>query len=196
MYYHHHGTYSFQSESTLSTFLNIKELLAQNMPDIWSLSHCKRTRTHNHLVGKQTLNHLVKLTKRLGWVDSTYLHGAFDCMLSSCHVRILECIYTLCFPDCKGTLCTKQTRHLNFKWLQRDSNLQPHSLKRKLNHFANGNNWLTWIVSFYMHCAFDCMLSYCQIQISEWIHTVCFSKCQLTPYSKPKQRWYLKFKRM
>ena len=40
-------TYAFQSKSTLCGCLNIKET----------------TRTHNHLVRKQTLYHLAKLTK-------------------------------------------------------------------------------------------------------------------------------------
>ena len=52
-------------------------------------------RTHNHLVSKQTLNHLAKLTRWLSRVVGTYLYGAFDCMLLSCHVRISEWIYTL-----------------------------------------------------------------------------------------------------
>ena len=68
--------------------LNVKELLAQSRRQIWSLSDCNWTRTHNHLVHKQTLNHLAKLTKWLSCVVSTYLYGAFDCMLLSCHVRV------------------------------------------------------------------------------------------------------------
>ena len=47
-------------------------------------------RTHNRLVRKRTLNHLAKLAKRLSCVVSTYLYGAFDCMLLSCHVRDSE----------------------------------------------------------------------------------------------------------
>ena len=58
-----HVTYAFQSESTLYSFLNVKELLARSRHEIWSLSDCNWTRTHNHLVHKQTLNHLAKLTK-------------------------------------------------------------------------------------------------------------------------------------
>ena len=56
-----HVTYSFQSESTLSSCLNVKEHLARNRHEIWSLSVCNGTRTHNHLVCKRTLNHLTKL---------------------------------------------------------------------------------------------------------------------------------------
>ena len=54
-------TYIFQSKSTLCGCLNVKELLARCRHEIWSLSDCNWTRTHNHLVHKQTLNHLAKL---------------------------------------------------------------------------------------------------------------------------------------
>ena len=43
--------------------LNVKELLALNKRDIWSLSDSNGIRTHNHLVRKGTLNPLVKLAK-------------------------------------------------------------------------------------------------------------------------------------
>ena len=39
------------------------ELFAGDRRQIWSLSDCNCTRTQNHLVRKQTLNHLAKLTK-------------------------------------------------------------------------------------------------------------------------------------
>ena len=51
--------------------------------------------THNHLVLKQTLDHLAKLAKWLGYVVSTYLYGAFDGMLLLCHMQVLEWIYTV-----------------------------------------------------------------------------------------------------
>ena len=75
-------TYAFQSESILYSCINVKELLAWNMREIWSLSNCTWTRTHNHLVRKRPLNHLAKLTKWLSWFVSTYLYGAFDCKYS------------------------------------------------------------------------------------------------------------------
>ena len=54
-----------------------------------------KIQTHNHLAGKQTLNHSAKLTKWFSCVVSTYLYGAFDSMLLSCHVGVSERIYTL-----------------------------------------------------------------------------------------------------
>ena len=91
----YHFTYAFQSESTPYSCLNIKELLARNRRDVWSLSDYNGTRTQNHLVRKRTFNHLAKLAKWLSCVVNTYLYGVFDCMLLSCHVRVSEWIHFL-----------------------------------------------------------------------------------------------------
>ena len=56
----HYVTYVFQSESTLYSCQNAKELLARIRSDIWSLSDYNGIWTHNHLVPKRTLNHLAK----------------------------------------------------------------------------------------------------------------------------------------
>ena len=53
-----HVTYPCQIESILYSCLNVKELLAQSRRQIWSLSDCNWTKTHNHLVRKRTLNDL------------------------------------------------------------------------------------------------------------------------------------------
>ena len=87
-----HTIFAWFSKNSL---LNVKELLPRNRRDIWSLSDCIETRTHNHLVRKRTLNHLPRLIKWLSWVKSTYLFGAFDCIFLSCHVRVSERIHTL-----------------------------------------------------------------------------------------------------
>ena len=50
----YHVTYVFQSESTLYSCLNVKELLAQSRRIIWSLSDCNLTRTQNHLVNEHS----------------------------------------------------------------------------------------------------------------------------------------------
>ena len=84
----------FQSESALYSFLNVKEFLARNRCIIWSLSDSNGIRTHNHLVCKRTRNHLAKLAKWLSCVVNTYLYGGFDGMLLSCHISVLDGIYT------------------------------------------------------------------------------------------------------
>ena len=69
-------------------WLIIIELLGRSKLRIWSLSGTNESRTLNHLVRKWTLNHLVKSEKLLTCAVSTYLYGAFDCILLSCHVRV------------------------------------------------------------------------------------------------------------
>ena len=59
-----HVTYAFQSESTLYSCLNVKELLARSRCKIGSLSDCNWTRTHNHLFHKQTLNSTAEFLKQ------------------------------------------------------------------------------------------------------------------------------------
>ena len=61
--------YTFQSEFTLYSYLNVKELLTRNRRDIWSLSHSNRIRTYNHLVRKRTPNNLAKLASLSKWLS-------------------------------------------------------------------------------------------------------------------------------
>ena len=72
--------YAFQNESTVSIYLNVKELHAQSRREIWILSNCNWTRTHNHLVHQEMPNHLAKLANWLSFIVNTYLYGAFDCI--------------------------------------------------------------------------------------------------------------------
>ena len=120
-----HVTYAFHSASTLYICLNFKELLARSRFEIWRWSDCNWSRTQNHLVLRRTLNHLAKLGKGLNCVLRTYLYGAFDCMLLSCHIPVSEWLHTLYLPQCQGTPCSKQARNLKVRWLQRDSNPEP-----------------------------------------------------------------------
>ena len=61
-----------------------QDLIGRNKNDTWNLSDCNGIRTHKHLVLKETLYHLAKLTKWLSWIVSKYLYGASDCMSLSC----------------------------------------------------------------------------------------------------------------
>ena len=58
---YYHVMYAFQSESTLYSCLNVKQLLARNRRDIWILSDSNEIRTHNHLNCKRALNSLAKV---------------------------------------------------------------------------------------------------------------------------------------
>ena len=145
-----HVTYEFESESTLYSCLNVKELIARIRRQIWRLSDYNGIRTHNHLPGKRILNHFAKLAKWLSSSVSTYLYGAFDCMFLSCHVRVSESVHTLQFPECQGTPCSKQAPHLKIKWLQRDSNPQPLSSSTNTQPFGQTGQ-MTELCSEYLY---------------------------------------------
>ena len=86
----------FQNESTVYSFLNVKELLAQNRREILRLSDCNWTWTQNFLVRKETLDHLAKPENRFNSFLSTYLYGAFDPMIIWMYPLIMSCtIYTV-----------------------------------------------------------------------------------------------------
>ena len=110
----YHVTYAFQSQSALYSCLNVKELLVWIRRDIWSLSHCNGSRTHNHLVCQLTLNHLIEVNKWLSCVVCSNLYSGFNCMFLSCGVCLSEWIHTLQLPEYQGTLCWKQVRDLRF----------------------------------------------------------------------------------
>ena len=81
-----HGTYVFQSESTLHICLNFKELLARSRREIWSFIECNWTRSQNHLVRKWTLNHWpnwpVRVQLQSGFESScSHLNYEFSCFL-------------------------------------------------------------------------------------------------------------------
>ena len=188
----HHVTFEFQSESTLYSWLNFKELLARSRRHIWRLSNWNGIRTHNHLVPKRTPNHLDELAKWLSWVVSTYLYGAFDCIFLSCHVRVWEWLPLYSCLNVKELLARKR-RHI---WRLSDCNgIRTHNhlvRKRTSNHLAKLSKWLNWVVSTYMQYAFDCMFLSCHVRVWEWIHTLQLPECQGTPCSK--QAPYLKIK--
>ena len=50
-----HVTYALQSESTLYSWLNVEELLAQSRSKIWRWSNCNCTGTQDHLARKRRL---------------------------------------------------------------------------------------------------------------------------------------------
>ena len=90
-----HVKWAFQSESTLYSWLNVKETFAQSRREIWRWSDCNWSQTQNCLVLKRTLNHLVKQAKWSTCVLTTYMYTAFDSMFFSCDVRVSEWIHTL-----------------------------------------------------------------------------------------------------
>ena len=76
----YHVTYAFQSESKLYNCLNVKEFLAQNRREIWSLTDCNGTRTHNHLVHEKLGEVQISLHKivHVDWLRFFALHNKTD----------------------------------------------------------------------------------------------------------------------
>ena len=81
---------SFRMNLRSMVCMNIKETLARSRRYICRLSDSNGIRIHNHLLGKRTLDHLVKLAKCLNCVVSNYLYSAFDCILLLYHVPKLQ----------------------------------------------------------------------------------------------------------
>ena len=98
----YHVTHAFQSESTLYSCMNVKELLTRSKREIWSLSDCNWTRTHNNLVHKQTLNHLAKLASL---VECSFINKWL-------WVRV-QLQWIMCFP--KGILALPKIRKPQLK---------------------------------------------------------------------------------
>ena len=97
------------------------------------------TRTHNHLVPKQKLNHFSKFTKWPSWIISTYLYGAFDCMLLSCHVPFQSESTLYIYLNVKELLA----RNRCDIWSLSDCNGTPihNPLVRKRKHSTIWPNW-------------------------------------------------------
>ena len=83
---------SFRVNQQSIVWVNVNDFLARTRHQIWSLVDGKELRTHSHLLRKGRLEPLAKLSKWLRCVVSTYLFGAFECMLLLRHVRVSEWI--------------------------------------------------------------------------------------------------------
>ena len=68
--------------------------------------------------------------------------GEKETVFLSCHICILQWICTPYLRECEGAPCSKQTRYLKLKWLQRDSNPQP--LSQQFNQNGQMVKWLNF----------------------------------------------------
>ena len=106
-----HVMYAFQSESTLSSCLNAKKLLARSRRAIWNLSDCNWTRIQNHLVRKRTLNHLPKLA----WV-SRNAYQTIMIFYKFIYFKILEKAIYKIFPHLKNSLYITSWCQIKLAW--------------------------------------------------------------------------------
>ena len=85
----YHVTHVFQSDPTLCSCLNVKELLAQNRTDNWSLSDCNEIRTHNGWIRKRALSHLGNLA--MVWLnDWVFIYKVSGCGFESCCGHLIK----------------------------------------------------------------------------------------------------------
>ena len=137
----YHVTYSFHSESTFYSCLNVKELLARSRREIWSLSDSNWTRTHNHLVHKPTLDHLAKLARWLSCVVSFYLYGAFDCMFLSCHACVSACIHTFTPASSKEVIEIQATIECGFTLKRVHDMIRIYMQMHRTNKYSQHSFW-------------------------------------------------------
>ena len=128
----YHISYEFQSESTLSSCVDVEEFLARNRHHISSLSYSNEIPTHNHIVHKRTIHHLAKLTKSLSCVlvliCTVYFtvcqyHVTNDWALLwvlICTMYLTVCYYHVTYKFKSESILSWMSR----KSLQRDSNPQ------------------------------------------------------------------------
>ena len=123
--------------------------------------------THNHLVRKWIINHLVKLAKWLSYAVSSCLYGAFDCVIIMSYTSFRVKLYSIVCLNVKEPHVWRRPQI----WSLIDSNLiRFYSVCRgTLNHLAKLAKWLSCIVSTYLYGAFDCMSLSCHVQVSGWI---------------------------
>ena len=175
----YHVTCTFQSKSTLCSYLNIKELLAWSRHNIWSLSDCNATATHNHLVCKWTINHLAKLAT----AELCYEYLSVQCIWL--YVLSMSCTCFRVSPHLYSCLNVKERLDQNRHdiWSLSDWNrtrIHNHSVcKQTLNHLAKLGKWLSCIVSTYLFGTLDCMLQSFFVLLA--FHSPNFTASQLFP---------------
>ena len=149
----YHVTYEFQSESGLSRCLNVMDQHVRNRCDIWRFSHRNEIRTHNHLVWKQTLHHVTKLTKWLNSVDGIYLNDKFDCIFLSYQVLVSEWIYICSYLNVKELLGQNMHHILRLSECKRMGTHKHLVCKQILNHLNKLTKWLNclWVLIRLFH---------------------------------------------
>ena len=80
-----HPTCAFQCEFILHSCSNVKEVLARNRLDIWSLSDSNKIWTHNHLGHKRTLN----CTSLVKWLSVRFWTNGCGFKFRCCHLNPL-----------------------------------------------------------------------------------------------------------
>ena len=148
--YFYQVKYVFQSESTLCSCLNVKELLDPNKRDIWSLSDCSGTQTRClHL-----LRMMMMMNYFCGMVDQRRTLSEILIIANIRHAAIM--IWTCAEPEfslCWIKLCTRDNQHHRSHLVQM-LYLCVH-YGRNIKHDRNGRNikfYQTLIIALLYWC--------------------------------------------
>ena len=120
------------------------------------------TRTHSHLVHKQTPNHSAKLALN-DWAVLWVLICTMHLTVRFCHVtyafqsesRLYSCLNV---KELLARIRRKIWSLSDWNWTRTHNHLVH---KRTLNHLAKLAKWLSCVVSTYLYGAFDCMFLSC-----------------------------------
>ena len=104
----YHVTYAFQSESTLYSCLNVKELLAQNRRNIWNLRKC--------LSKFHVLWSLQKLYCLIGWLREKRLILIIQFFRGETN-QVNDTSFMLCSVDEFGPILPFSSTHFGIFWL-------------------------------------------------------------------------------
>ena len=157
----------FQSESTLYSCLNVKELLAQSRGKTWTLNDCNWTGNQNHLAHKQTLERTLSQTGQMIELCCENLSARciwqYLIIMSRTSFRVNP--HSIAFLNVKGLLAWSRRHILSLS----DNNVirtYNHLVrKRTLNHLAKLKKRLSCVVSNFLYGTFDCILLSCHVRV-------------------------------
>ena len=159
----HHVTHLFQSESTIFSFPNLKDVLPINRRDNERLSECRGSQTHNQLVRKWTINYLIKLATWLSCYQYKSLLRIWLYVHIILHTRLrLNSHFIVTF---KMRSCPLERRAMSEDWTTATR------LEAITAYLTKKAKWFSCVLSTNLYGAFDCMLLLCQVGVSELIHT-------------------------
>ena len=89
--------------------------------------------------------------------------GEMDIMLTVCYYHVTHAFQSestlYSWPECQGTLCSKQARYLKFTWQQRDSNPPPLSSSTSTHPFLSTHSTIFqngWVFLYELsRCGFE-----------------------------------------
>ena len=102
-------------------------------------------------------------------IELCCVYGSFYYIFVSCHVLVLERIYTKQLPEFPETPCSKQTEYLKLKFLQQDSNPQPFSSQTNTQAFSQTSQMIELCCEYLF---MPCIRLYLLLLYHIWVATL------------------------